>query len=128
MGIARRMGYTTVSSLRSITMNQKNGDDYRLTTPSAAKEIEAPKLPYQPRDPKDYRPQIGLIACGEITKDQLAAYRKAGYRGTAMCDPVLHRARKRKTEFYPDARVCRDYHDLRKRDDVNVVRHRRCSV
>jgi predicted dehydrogenase len=89
--------------------------------PLAGKEIEAPDLPYQARDPAHWRAQIGLIACGGITKDHLTAYRRAGYRVTAMCDPVLHRARKRKTEFYPEARVCRDYHDLLKRDDVEVV-------
>lgn len=92
-----------------------------LTVPTTGREIEAPDLPYRPRDPADRRARIGLIACGAITKDHLKAYRKAGYRVTAMCDPALHRARKRKTEFYPEARVCRDYHDLLKRDDVEVV-------
>jgi predicted dehydrogenase len=81
----------------------------------------APELPYQPRDPKHYRPQIGLIACGDITKHHLAAYRAAGYRVTALCDPVLDRARKRKTEYFPDAKVYRDYRDLLKRDDIEVV-------
>ena len=93
----------------------------RLTVPSADRPIEAPKLPYRPRDPKDYQPGIGLVACGGITKDHLTAYRKAGYRVTAMCDPVVHRAKQRKTEFYPEARVCRDHHDLIKRDDIDVV-------
>lgn len=84
-------------------------------------EIAAPELPYRPRDPSDGRARIGLIGCGGVTKDHLTAYRKAGYRVTAVCDPILHRARKRKTEFYPDARVCRDYRDLLKRDDVDVA-------
>lgn len=92
-----------------------------MAVPSAGREIEAPDLPYRPRDPRDYEARIGLIGCGGVTKDHLAAYRKAGYRVTAMCDLVLHRAKKRKTEFYPDARVCRSYQDLLKRDDVDVV-------
>jgi len=29
--------------------------------------IAAPSLPYRPRDPKRYRPGIGLIGCGGIT-------------------------------------------------------------
>jgi predicted dehydrogenase len=83
--------------------------------------LQAPELPYKPRDPRHYRPQIGLIACGGITKEHLRAYRSAGYQVAALCDPVLERARKRKTEFYPDARVYRDYHDLLRRDDIEVV-------
>ena len=103
-------------------MDENSGPDPRDTVlPPTGTRIEAPKLPYQPRDPRRYRPQIGLIACGGITKDHLTAYRKAGYQVTAMADPVLHRARKRKTEFYPEARVCGDYRDLLKRDDVEVV-------
>lgn len=102
-------------------MDQHSGGSHSATVPWIGKEIAAPKLPYRPQDPKDYGARIGLIACGAITKDHLTAYRKAGYRVTVMCDPVLHRARKRKTEFYPEAKVCRDYHDLLNRDDVDVV-------
>jgi len=102
-------------------MVENSGPDLWVTVPPTGTRIEAPKLPYQPRDPRRYRPRIGLIACGGITKDHLTAYRKAGYQVTAMADPVLHRARKRKTEFYPEARVCGDYRDLLKRDDVEVV-------
>jgi predicted dehydrogenase len=87
----------------------------------AGRQIEAPALPYRPRDPLHYRPDIGLIACGGITKDHLAAYRKAGYRVTAMCDTDLRRARARQAEFYGEAHVCRDYRDLLRRDDVDVV-------
>ena len=95
--------------------------NYDLEAPTIGREIEAPKLSYQPRDPKQYRPNIGLIACGGITKDHLRAYRAAGYRVAALCDVDPGKARKRKTEFYPDAKVYRDYHDLLKRDDVEVV-------
>ena len=102
-------------------MEENTDHGSRLTARSAGREIEAPELPYRPRDPEHYQPGIGLVACGAITKDHLDAYRKAGYRVTAMCDPVLQRAKRRKTEFYPEARVCRDYHDLLNRDDVEVV-------
>ncbi len=102
-------------------MAETRTENCRLKAPSAGTRIEAPELPYRPRDPKNYRPHIGLIACGGITKEHLAAYRAAGYRVVALCDVDLPRARKRKTEFYPDAKVYRDYHDLLKRDDVEVV-------
>lgn len=102
-------------------MSQSSTLNYSLAAPPTGAEFEAPKLPYRPRDPKSYRPHIGLIACGGITKDHLTAYRTAGYRVAALCDADLHRARKRKTEFYPDAKVYRDHHDLLKRDDIEVV-------
>jgi predicted dehydrogenase len=102
-------------------MAEESDVNYSPTAASVGKQIEAPELPYRPRDPKDYRPQIGLIACGSITKDHLAAYRAAGYRVAALCDPILQRARQRKTEFYPEAKVYRDYRDLLKRDDIEVV-------
>jgi predicted dehydrogenase len=93
----------------------------RPAVPPAGVQVRAPELPYRPRDPADRGTPIGLIACGGITKDHLTAYRKAGYRVTAMCDPLLQRAKERRKEFYPEAGVCRDYHDLLGRDDVEVV-------
>ena len=36
-------------------------------------------LPYRPRDPKSYRPKIGLIGCGWVTEYHLKAYTHAGY-------------------------------------------------
>jgi len=102
-------------------MSEKSERNYGVAAPSFGDQIAAPELPYQPRDPKQYNPHIGLIACGGITKDHLMAYRAAGYRVVALCDPVQHRARQRKTEFYPEAKVYRDHHDLLKRADVEVV-------
>jgi predicted dehydrogenase len=96
---------------------QHSGDP----TATAVAAPAAPDLPYRPRDPQHYRPSIGLIACGGITKEHLTAYRAAGYRVTALCDPVIERAKKRKTEFYPEARVYRDYHEVLRRDDIEVV-------
>jgi len=81
----------------------------------------ANQLPYRPRDPQRYRPQIGLIGCGNITKEHLTAYRAAEYRVTALCDVLPDRARKRKTEFYPRARVYRDYRELLRRKEIEVV-------
>ncbi|MBN2476029.1 MAG: Gfo/Idh/MocA family oxidoreductase [Pirellulales bacterium] len=102
-------------------MAAKSTKNYSLAAPPPGEAAAAPDLPYQPRDPKQYHPSIGLIACGGITKDHLTAYRAAGYRVVALCDPILHRARQRKTEFFPEAKVYRDYRDLLKRNDVEVV-------
>lgn len=102
-------------------MAPTTGQDSGFDILPAAERIAAPELPYKPPVPRHYRPNIGLIACGEITKDHLAAYRAAGYRVAALCDPVLYRARKRKTEFYPEAKCYRDYRDMLKRDDIEVV-------
>jgi len=96
-------------------------DKKRGPKSSVAARIRAPKLPYQPRDPKHYRPAIGLIACGGITKHHLIAYKRAGYPVIALCDPLLSRARQRQQEFYPQATVHRDYCTLLRRDDIEVV-------
>jgi predicted dehydrogenase len=83
--------------------------------------IAAPSLPYRPRDPKRYRPGIGLIGCGGITKWHLTAYKAAGYRVLAMCDIAIERARERRDEFYPNAFVTDSADDLLARDDIEVV-------
>jgi predicted dehydrogenase len=80
-----------------------------------------PSLPYRPRDPKNYRPKIGLIGCGGITKHHLRAYVDAGYDVAALCDIVPEAAEKRREEYYPEARTFADYHDLLALDEIEVV-------
>jgi predicted dehydrogenase len=94
---------------------------HRISAPTSRGAAAVPMLPYQPRDPQRYRPNIGLIACGAITKEHLAAYRAAGYRVVALCDLVLNRARKRQKEFFPEAKLYSDYRELLRRDDIEVV-------
>ena len=96
-------------------------DDYSLSRKGPDRQIPAPALAYQPRDPKTYRPAIGLIACGGITETHLKAYTRAGYRVVALCDLIEERAKKRQAQFYPDADVYTDYRDLLARDDIEVV-------
>ena len=98
---------TTGAQHEAATLEQLASDPYQL--------------PYRPRNPQRYRPQIGLIGCGDITKEHLTAYRGAGYQVTALCDVSVERARKRKTEFYPRARVYRDYRELLRRPEIEVV-------
>lgn len=84
-------------------------------------ECPAPELPYRPRFPEHYRPRIGLIGCGGITKTHLAAYREAGWDVAAFCDVNEAAAVARKQEFYPDADVYVRSDDLLARKDVEVV-------
>jgi len=88
---------------------------------SQVKPVPAPKLHYEPRDPKRYSPPIGLIACGGITEWHLRAYKAAGYNVVALCDLIKQRAEKRRKEFYPDADVYTDYRRILDRDDIEVV-------
>ena len=96
-------------------------DDYGLSKVAAAKQIVAPDLPYKPREPKHYRPAIGVIGCGGISAQHLNAYRYAGYRITALCDRNEHKAIARRDEFYPQAKVFTDYRDLLAVDEIEVV-------
>jgi predicted dehydrogenase len=78
-------------------------------------------IPYLPKEPQRYRPNIGLIGCGGISKHHLSAYQKAGYAVTALCDVAIERARERQQQFYPEAAIYSDYHALLARDDIAVV-------
>jgi predicted dehydrogenase len=80
-----------------------------------------PDLPYLPRDPRKYSPEIGLIGCGAITGDHLKAYQSAGYRVTALCDVRRENAEQRQQEFFPDALVFTDYRKLLKLSQIEVV-------
>ncbi|HEY8459671.1 MAG TPA: Gfo/Idh/MocA family oxidoreductase [Blastocatellia bacterium] len=96
-------------------------DDYGLSKPVAGALIEAPVLPYLPRNPKNYNPEIGVIGCGGIAVQHLNAYRHAGFRVTALCDRAESKARAYQERFYPDATVTTDYRELLRRDEIEVV-------
>ena len=83
--------------------------------------VAAPVLSYRPRDPKRYRPGIGLIGCGGITKWHLTAYKNADYNVVALCDVDMNRAKQRRDEFYPEAAAFDDHEQLLARDDIEVV-------
>ena len=96
-------------------------DDYGLSKPITGALIEAPVLPYLPRNPKNYMPAIGVIGCGGIVVQHLNAYRHAGFRVTALCDHTEGKARAYQEKFYPDATVTADYRELLRRDEIGVV-------
>lgn len=85
--------------------------------------VDAPELPYQPRDPRSRDFRIGLIGCGGIAEWHLKAYRKAGYHVVALCDIDRARAEQRQRQFHLTkvADVYEDYHDVIDRDDIDVV-------
>jgi predicted dehydrogenase len=96
-------------------------DDYGLSNPITGALIEAPLLPYLPRNPKNYNPAIGVIGCGGIVVQHLNAYRHADFRVTALCDHTEGKARAYQERFYPDAAVTTDYRELLRRDEIEVV-------
>lgn len=98
---------------------KKSHSDKSPTT--AAKARPGPKLPYQPQKPHLYRPRIGLIGCGGITKVHLTAYKAMGYQVVAVCDLREEAAQERKKEFYPKADVYTDHRSLLARNDIDVV-------
>jgi predicted dehydrogenase len=100
--------------------NQKQ-DTYGKGIERVVSRIEAPALPYMPRDPKRYHPPIGLMGCGGISQSHLRAYKKAGYNVVALCGIHPDRAEARRKEFYPSAKVYSDHHELLRRDDIEVV-------
>ena len=80
-----------------------------------------PDIDYQPRDPQKIRPGIGLIGCGAITGDHLAAYQAADYHVVALCDIDREAAEKRRDEFFPDAKVYTDHRQLLAHKDIQVA-------
>ena len=103
------------------TDKQKKQEDYGVAEIRASELMEAPELPYLPRDPKTYRPAIGLIGCGGISEMHLRAYRAAHYNIVALCDVDPKRAEGRRQEFYSQAEVFTGYQELLDRDDIEVV-------
>lgn len=96
-------------------------DDYATTNKDSGREFPAPELPYRPRDPRAYRPKIGMIGCGGISESHLSNYHRVGYDVAALCDLIAARARKRQAQFYPEASVTMDYRDILARPDIAVV-------
>lgn len=100
--------------------DEKSVDAYSLKAQKQAQTL-APKLPYLPPKPAHYRPQLGLIACGGITRSHLAAYRDQGYDVVALCDVNLESAKARQAEFYPEAAVTTDVRTILTNDSIEVV-------
>lgn len=96
-------------------------EDYALAAAEAGGLIEAPAIPYLPRDPLSYRPNIALIGAGGISQYHLAAYRRAGYPVVAICDLDLERAKRRRDEYFPEATITTNVAEILTHADIAVV-------
>lgn len=94
--------------------------NYEIAAAGAA-EVTAPDLPYAPKLPDGYRPNLALIACGGITEWHLKAYAKGGLPVVAYADLDLSRAEARRDAYSPGAMVTTDFREVLRRDDVEVV-------
>jgi len=83
--------------------------------------MEAPELPYRPREPARRDHGIGIVGCGAISASHLRAYRAAGYRVVALANPTVAKAEARRAEFFPDAAVHREHRALLDDPRVEVV-------
>jgi len=95
--------------------------EYGLSKQVKSDRVAAPDLPYLPCLPRKYRPKIGLVGAGGVTEYHLRAYKKMGLEVAMICDVDLKRAQARRDEFYPQAAVSSDYHELLRRDDIEVI-------
>ncbi|HEV7866661.1 MAG TPA: Gfo/Idh/MocA family oxidoreductase [Chthoniobacteraceae bacterium] len=97
-------------------------DVYGAPRELARGEVPAPILSYQPPVPE--RPgewPIGVIGCGGITRNHLAAYRQAGFCVVALSSRSLQRATALRDEFFPEAAIFEDWRALLRREDIHVV-------
>ena len=81
---------------------------------------ELAELPYLPAK-TNYKPDIGLIGCGGISKYHLMACQNAGLNVAAVCDLNVASAQEVASKYYPDAVVYQDYQDLIRLENVEVV-------
>src|SRR5258708_19022265 len=101
--------------------NKPKKSDYGVAKIASTRKIPAPRLPYDPLDPKHYNPPMALIGCGGITQTHLRAYKSAGYHVVALCDRTEAKAQSRRAEFFPKAAVYTDYRELPQRSDIALV-------
>lgn len=94
---------------------------YATPANASTQTLSLPTLAYRPTRPMHYRPRIGLIACGGITKIHLTAYKNAGYDVVAMADPIIENAKEKRDAFYPSADVYDQAHAIFARKDIDVV-------
>ncbi len=87
----------------------------------AASRIEAPKLPYEPRRPKTYRPRIGVIGTGGISHSHLDAYRTEGWEVAALWNRTRATAEARAAAYCPEARIADRWEDILEDPSIDVV-------
>ena len=102
-------------------MSDTDATGYGLASVEHEKTVPAPELAYLPRLPRTYRPKIGLIGAGGISEYHLRAYKALGLDVVAICNRSEGKARARAAEFYPDALVTSDFHEVLAHPSVDVL-------
>ncbi len=101
-------------------MSEKK-DDPRELKAETAPEVPAPDLNYRPPMPGTYRPRIGLVGCGGISKSHLEAYVKMGWEVVAFCDSKREAAEACRDAYFPRADVFSDFREICRRPDIDVL-------
>lgn len=96
-------------------------EDYGLSPDKVKKTIEAPIIDYLPHKPASYNPKIGLIGTGGISEFHLKNYKACGFNVAAITSRTRSKAEAKRDQFYPDADVHDDSHELLAREDIEVV-------
>lgn len=102
-------------------MNETPDLDAYALKATAAAEIAAPDLPYQPPLPTAYRPRIALVGAGGISAAHLAAYKTAGFDVAVIANRTLAKAEARRDEYFPEAEATDDIQRTLIRDDIAVI-------
>ncbi len=96
-------------------------DEYGLSSKKTIRTIAPPAVDYLPPLPKRYKPKLAIVGTGGISEFHLKAYRTSGFDVAALQNRTRAKAETRRDEFYPEAEVYDDYHDILARDDIEVV-------
>ena len=95
--------------------------EYGFIPSKQSKEIAPPELAYLPPFPKSYRSGIALIGTGGVSEFHLRAYQTCGFNVVAIVDRSIDKAQQRRDQFFPKAEALADYHEILKRDDIEIV-------
>ncbi len=95
--------------------------DARELKSAPPRAVAAPELPYRPPEPRGPVPPIGLIGCGGIAANHLAAYQQRGWPVAVLCDVNLAAARDLRDKFFPAADITDNPEAVFARSDIGVL-------
>ncbi len=94
---------------------------YRRSENDANHDQNEPTLSNKFSLPTENPFPIAMIGCGGITAHHLSAYRDAGWEVSALCDLDLDRAKARRDQFFPKARIYQDYQKLLASEEAPIL-------
>ena len=95
--------------------------EYGLSPEKKTLKIEPPKVDYLPPRAQNYNPCIALIGTGGISEYHLKNYQGCGFKVVALANRTLEKAKTVRDKFFPTASIHKDYRDILKMDEVEVV-------